>query len=250
MLASLGAAAVGLSRIQRSRVFTIGGLLEDRTGLLDDLVHLEERESRELSERLHDGALQYVLAARLDLDDVRGSGNEEAVDRIERALAESTRMLRSTVSELNPAVLEHAGLARAVQDLAVAQARGDLTVTVDADDWPDGVRTPVDALLFSAARELLANVVRHAGARHATITIGLSGDSARLVVTDDGKGITESARKASLDAGHIGLHSQRLRIEAAGGTLTVSGRSPGTVAIVVVPVRAADEVGVPEATRR
>ena len=74
--------------------------------LLDDLVHLEERESRELSERLHDGALQYVLAARLDLDDVRGSGNEEAVDRIERALAESTRMLRSTVSEFNPAVLE------------------------------------------------------------------------------------------------------------------------------------------------
>ena len=76
------------------------------------------------------------------------------------------------------------------------------------------------------------------------------GDSARLVVTDDGKGITDGARNKSLEAGHIGLHSQRLRIEAAGGALTVSGGPPGTVATVVVPVRAADEVGTPAAARR
>ena len=148
MLASVGAAAIGLSRIQRSRVRTIGGLLQDRTGLLEDLVHLEERERRDLSEQLHDGALQYVLAARLDLDDVREGGGDEAVARIDRALTESSRMLRLTVSELHPAVLEHAGLARAVRDLGDAQARGDLTVDVDVDDWPDGIHTPVDALLF------------------------------------------------------------------------------------------------------
>ena len=241
MLACVGAAAVGLSRIQRSRVRTIGGLLQDRTSLLDDLVHLEERERRDLSERLHDGALQYVLAARLDLDDVREGGGDDAVARIERALTESSRMLRSTVSELHPAVLEHAGLARAVKDLAVAQARGDLIIDVDVDDWPDGVHTPVDALLFSATRELLTNVVKHAGARRAQIAVGLYGDSARLVVADDGGGISDGAEKESLDAGHIGLHSQRLRIEAAGGTLTILGASSGTVATVVVPVKPADD---------
>ena len=242
MLASVGAAAVGLSRIQRSRLRTIGGLLQDRTGLLDDLVHLEERERRDLSEQLHDGALQYVLAARLDLDDVREGRGDEAVARIDRALTESSRMLRSTVSELHPAVLEHAGLARAVRDLVDAQARGDLTVEVDVDDWPDGIHTPVDALLFSATRELLTNVVKHAGARTAKITVGLYGDSARLIVADDGSGITDGAQRQSLDAGHIGLHSQRLRIEAAGGILTISGASSGTLATVVVPVKAADEL--------
>ena len=92
-------------------------------------------------------------------------------------------MLRSTVSDLHPAVLEHAGLARAVHDLAVAQARRDFTVDVNVDDWPDGVQTPVDALLFSAARELLSNVVKHAGASRASIAVGLYGDSARLVVS-------------------------------------------------------------------
>ena len=236
MLASVGVACVGLSRIQRSRVAAIGRLLEDRTRLLDELVHLEDRERRELSERLHDGALQYVLAARLDLDDLHGPSAGEAAARIDHALAESSRMLRSTVSELHPAVLEHAGLARALQELAAATARSDLTIEVDVDDWPEVLRTPVDSLLFSAARELLSNVVRHADARHARVTLALTGNLARLVVADDGRGMAKGARQQRLDDGHIGLHSQTLRVEAAGGTLTVAGEASGTVATVLVPV--------------
>jgi two-component system NarL family sensor kinase len=236
MLASVGAASIGLSRIQRSRLSAIGGLLGDRMRLLDDLVHLEDRERRELSERLHDGALQYVLAARLDLDDLRQGAGNEAVERIDHALAESSRMLRSTLSELHPAVLEHAGLARALRDLAAATARRDLTVDVDVDGWPDGVRTPVDGLLFGAAREFLSNVVKHADARHAGVSLSLHGDVARLVVADDGRGQPEPAPSPPLGEGHIGLHSQTLRVEASGGTLTVVGHALGTVATVEVPV--------------
>ena len=165
VLAGLGAGCVRLSAIQRSRVAAIAGLLEDRTALLDDLVQVEDHQRRELSERLHDGALQYVLGARLDLDDVRDGADPDAVARIERALTESSQLLRSTVSELHPAVLEQAGLARAVTDLAHSQGRGGLVVDVDVGAWPEGTRTPVDPLLFGAARELLGNVVKHAGAR-------------------------------------------------------------------------------------
>jgi two-component system NarL family sensor kinase len=236
MLAAVGAACVGLSRIQRSRIDAISGLLEDRTRLLDDLVHLEERERRDLSERLHDGALQYVLAARLDLDDVRAGDADDAVDRIDHALIESTRMLRSTVSELHPAVLEHAGLPRALRDLAAATSRGDLTVDVDVDDWPEDARTPVDALLFGAARELISNVVKHADARSAHVSLGIHGDQARLTVADDGNGLVEQVRQQRLGEGHIGLTSQRLRIEAAGGTLTIDADASGTIATVIVPV--------------
>ena len=234
VLAGVGAACVVLSRIQRSRVAAIGGLVRDRTGLLDDLMHLEDRERRELSERLHDGALQYVLAARQELDDVRDGADLTAVARVEQALVESSRLLRSTVTELHPAVLDHAGLARAVRELAAAQSRPDLSISVELGDWPDGVRTTVDALLFSAARELLSNVVKHAGADSATVALGLYGESARLVVADDGRGIDADARQRGLDDGHIGLHSQTLRVEAAGGTLTIAGGPSGTVAIVEV----------------
>jgi two-component system NarL family sensor kinase len=240
MLASVGAAAVGLSRIQRMRVEAISGLLADRNRLLDDLLNLEERQRRELSERLHDGALQYVLAARLDLDDVREESPGEAVDRIDHALVESSRMLRSTVSELHPAVLERAGLARALQDLAQATTRPDLAVAVDVDHWPSGLRTPVDGLLFGAAKELLSNVVKHAGADCATVSLGLHGGSARLVVTDDGRGLVDEERRAGLGEGHVGLYSQAVRVEAAGGSMTVVGAPSGTTGTVMVPVKGAD----------
>jgi two-component system NarL family sensor kinase len=236
MLASVGGACVGLSQIQRSRVDAISRLLDERSRLLDDLLHLEERERRDLSERLHDGALQYVLAARLDLDDLRTVHADGAVDRIDHALAESSRMLRSTVSELHPAVLEHAGLARAVPDLAATTARADLTVEVDVDDWPDSASTPVDMLLFNAVRELLSNVVKHADARTARVSLGLYGGHARLIVADDGRGVAGAERERRIGEGHIGLASQTLRVEAAGGTLAVDGDASGTVVTVVVPV--------------
>ena len=243
-LAVVSVGCVGLSRIQRSRVETIGRLVGDRTRLLDDLVHLEDRERRELSEQLHDGALQYVLAARQDLDDLApggtdGAGRAEAIARIEHALGESSRLLRAKVTELHPAVLEHAGLAKALRDLAAAQQRDDRVVHVDLDGWPDGRRTDVDVLLFGAARELLGNAAKHAAATSVRLTLDVRDGSARLVVADDGRGISATAVGRALDQGHVGLHTQRLRIEAAGGTLTVEPGEPnGTVATVELPLPA------------
>lgn len=240
-LAVVSAGCIGLSRIQRSRVEAIGQLVGDRTRLLDELVHLEDRERRELSEQLHDGALQYVLAARQDLEELESNGGDRAradtIDRIEHALAESSRLLRGTVTELHPAVLEHAGLATALRSLAAAQQRDDRSVEVDLDGWPEGRRTAVDVLLFAAARELLTNVAKHASATSVHVALASHDGSAELVVTDDGRGISSTAVAEALDRGHVGLHAQRLRIEAAGGSLTVErGESGGTVATVELPV--------------
>lgn len=76
VLALVCAGAVASSRIQLGRVIGLGRLAADRIGLVDQLLTIEERERRELSEQLHDGALQYVLAARMDLDDLAGAIDE------------------------------------------------------------------------------------------------------------------------------------------------------------------------------
>jgi len=237
---------VGLSRIQRSRVRTIGRLAQARSGLLAELTGLEERERQALSENLHDGALQYVLAARFDLDDARETGDPAAFDRLEQALAESTRLLRSTVAELHPAVLARAGLPSALRDLATAAAaRGGLAVTVDAEGWPAGERTEADPLLYRTAAELLNNVVKHAQAASAVVTLELADGTARLVVADDGVGMPENAAGGALRRGHIGLASHTLRIDAAGGRFTSAANPPhGTVVTVELPVRRSEDPGV------
>ena len=244
---------VGLSRIQRSRVRTIGRLAQARSGLLAELTGLEERERRALSENLHDGALQYVLAARFDLDDARETGDPAAFDRLEQALAESTRLLRSTVAELHPAVLARAGLPSALRDLATAAAaRGGLAVTVDAEGWPAGERTNADPLLYRTAGELLNNVVKHAQAASAVVTLELADGTARLVVADDGVGTPENAAGGALRRGHIGLASHTLRIDAAGGRFTSAANPPhGTVVTVELPVgRSGDTAVVPHIDRQ
>lgn len=234
VLAGLSAAAVALSAVQRSRVRTIAGLVGQRADLLREMVGIETRERADLAEQLHDGALQYLLAARQDLDDARQAGDPASFDRVEQALVESARLLRSTVTELHPAVLDQAGLARALHSLADGFAeRGRLAIAVDVDGWPDQP-TPDDAILYSAARELLANVVKHSGARTATLGLHRREDgTAELVVSDDGCGIADGQLERQLADGHIGLASHRARITAAGGQLTVASRDAGGTSVTV-----------------
>ena len=237
VLLGLSLGCVALSWIQRARVLTIGHLLEDRTDLVGQLMSTEDRERRMLAERLHDGALQYLLGARHDLEDARQRADPEAFARLELALTESSRLLRSTVAELHPAVLEHAGLARALRELADSTATaGRLEIAVELDGWSDEFRSSVDGLLYAAARELVGNVVKHAHATSATVTLSHERGRASLVVVDDGHGIDQQAAERSLRNGHIGLASYRARIEAAGGTLSLTASDgAGTIARVELP---------------
>jgi two-component system NarL family sensor kinase len=236
VLAALSVGCVLLSWVQRSRVLTIAGLVLDRSRLSTELAEVETTARRTLAEELHDGALQYVLAARQDLEDARLHDEPDSFDRIELALRESTTLLRSKVSQLHPSVLDSAGLRAALQDLAeTAMARGRLTVRLNADGWDEARRGPTEEMLYSVARELLTNVVKHAGAR--TVEIGLheSGGTIRLMIADDGRGFADGVADRRLAEGHIGLASQRIRIESAGGTLRVRSGAGGTVAEVELP---------------
>ena len=227
--------SVALSRIQRSRVMDIAAHAIDRAGLLVELAGVEEHERRRLSEALHDGALQFVLGARMDLEDVR-DGDPEAVDRVDHALTQTAGLLRRTVSELHPAVLDQAGLVRAVEDLAEALRGRGYTVDVRMEGMPVRPATNADRVVFGAVRELVANVVRHSGAQ--SVVLDLRYDDGQLVaaVTDDGAGFDEESAARQLAAGHIGLASQRLRVEAAGGRLVASRGEPrGTRMTVTLP---------------
>jgi two-component system NarL family sensor kinase len=224
--------SVALSRIQRSRVLEIATLAIERAGLLVELTDVEERERRQLSEALHDGALQYVLAARMDLEDIR-DGDPEAVDRVDHALTRSAGLLRRTVSELHPAVLEQAGLVRAVQDLAEGLRSRGYAVEVRHDGVPVGPASDAERVVFGAVRELVANVVKHAEAQSVLLELALADGELVAVVADDGVGFDEESAARQLAAGHIGLASQRLRVEAAGGRLVASAVEPHGMRVAV-----------------
>ncbi|MBM9478012.1 hypothetical protein JL107_16305 [Nakamurella flavida] len=232
-------AAVGLSRIQRFRFQGLAALVAERVALLTEITTLEQRERRLLAENLHDGALQYILAARGDLEDLV-DGDASAATRVDEALRTSATLLRDTVSGLHPAVLEQAGLAAALPALVdAAGARGDLDARLDTTGWPTHERTDLDGLLYGCARELITNVVKHSGAHHLTVTLARVGNLARLTVTDDGTGLDPAVAERRVAQGHIGLASRRAHLEAAGGSLTIRPAVPtGTVVDVTAPFAA------------
>jgi two-component system NarL family sensor kinase len=239
VLAAVAGASVAVSVLQRARVEVIADLVRQRTQLLQDLLELEKRERQAISERLHDGALQYVLVARQDIEYVR-DGSGEAVERIDEALVECSGLLRDVVRELHPEVLARAGLKAAIEALASGvSARSGLDVEVDARTWPDGVHTEADHVLYGAAREALTNVLKHARAESVWIELEQSGGRATLRVADDGVGISQAKLAKSLEDGHIGIASTRTKVLAAEGQFDVRATSPGTEVTVCIPLEPA-----------
>jgi two-component system NarL family sensor kinase len=236
VLAGLAAGSVVLSHIQRAKVETIEELVEQRTQLLDDVLGLEKRERQALSERLHDGPLQYVLVARGDLEDVR-AGSGPALDLVETALKECSALLRDAVRELHPEILTRSGLKAAIAALADSiAARADLAVDLDSSTWPEDFRTDADHLLYSAARECTTNVIKHAQAHSLRIELRREGAQARLRIVDDGVGISDARLAKSIAEGHIGIASIRTKVLASCGQFDAHATTPGTEVAIVLPL--------------
>ncbi|MET0698419.1 MAG: ATP-binding protein [Mycobacterium sp.] len=236
VLAGLAGGSVALSILQRAKEDVIGNLALQRTQLLEDLLGLEKRERQDLSERLHDGALQYVLVARGDLEDVQ-TESTVAVERVNSALTECSKLLRDVVRELHPEVLARSGLKAAVEALGDSiAARKELIVDVEADTWPDDLRSDADNVLYTAAREISTNVRKHAKARNIRFDLERTDGQALLRIADDGIGIPDDALARSVQNGHIGMASIRTKVLASGGSFEIHRKSPGTEIEITLPL--------------
>ncbi|MER7960376.1 ATP-binding protein, partial [Streptomyces sp. NPDC096030] len=231
----VGGACVLLSWIQQDKMNSIIRLAEDRSVLVARVMSAEDRERSTLAEILHDGALQNVLAARQDLDELPDfPGAEESLRRTRTTLADASTQLRSSVNTLYPAVLESAGLGPALTNLsAEAAKRGGFSVT---SDYRTETAGRADQLMYRTARELFNNIGKHAHAEQVSVQLRTVGEMVQMEIADDGVGITPEAMDRSLAEGHIGLASHRIRIEEAGGYFQISRNVPnGTVVTVGLP---------------
>jgi two-component system NarL family sensor kinase len=233
-IAWVGIACALLSLLLARRTELARRLAEQRSRLLADALEAEQRERRTLAEALHDQALQTLLWTRHELQDAGEALGEPAIGRVDDALAETVRQLREAVAELHPYVLDQGGLSVALCALAQQSARrAGLELKLDLR-YPR--RHPREQLLYSAARELLLNVAEHASARHMTVRLAEVGGELELAVEDDGRGFSPETLAASLVDGHVGLASQRVRIEAAGGRMAVAS-APGRGTRVVIRLK-------------
>ncbi len=236
LYAFLCCAAFLVVRIEERHTRSVAGLSALREELLAQTMNASDEAARRISEFIHDGPLQDILAVRQELVELGSAlDGDERVDRALAGLQMASERLRQATFELHPAVLEQVGLGAAVQQLAELTAqRSGIDITTDIEY---ATRSDIDPVMFGVVRELLSNVVQHAGARSAAVMLGITDHTCVLHVVDDGVGFGQETVARRLGEGHIGLASHRARVEAAGGALMFLDVPVGTHVCVEVPLK-------------
>ncbi len=228
-------AAVLIAVLLARRSLRVAELLDTRELLLDDALAAETRERSRVADSLHDGAVQTLLAALHDLEEaeegVTDPAARAALDRAQSEVRGTVREMREIIFNLHPQILAAAGLGAALEAAGERFARrGGFRVHYD-------VRLPGrvghETLLYSAARELLRNIVKHARATDVWMTLVTEGDETVLTVRDNGAGFDPRVVQDRLRAGHIGLASHYMRVESAGGRFAVDSAPGGGTTIEV-----------------
>jgi signal transduction histidine kinase len=224
-------------RLQQDSLRRVRELERSRAHLVDDSAARLRRIERDL----HDGAQAQMVAVAMKLglareklcSTINGTAPPdlervlELVDAAHRGAKEAISELRDLARGIHPPVLDH-GLGAALTTLA---ARGDLPVEL-ALDLPERPSAAIETIAYFCAAELLTNVAKHSGARHATLQAVHVPGLLRMRVSDDGSG----GARVEARGGLAGLAD---RIKTVDGRLQISSPPGGpTVVAVELPSRA------------
>lgn len=169
--------------------------------LAQRLLAAQEEERQRIGQDIHDEFIQLLFGLRYRMDTLQGKldrGDDVAGEiafikqRIDHGLMELRRILRN----LRPAVLDDLGLVPALS-LLVRQLKESAGLEARLEAPGETVRLPaaVETCLYRVAQEALVNTVKHAGASRVEVSLLLSENAVRLVVSDNGSGFEQGTRE-------------------------------------------------------
>ena len=183
---------------------------------------------RRIERDLHDGAQVRLAALAMTLGEIKENLEQAGDDRTLALAGAAHQNAKDTLAELrdlargiHPPVLDR-GLGPALGILAGTSAIP-VALTVAVTERPSPA---IEAMAYFCTAELLANVTKHSGARHVTISVAEPGSGLMLTVTDDGDG------GARLVPGG-GLAGLLERVQTVDGRLEVAS-PPGGPTIVTI----------------
>ncbi|MBF6455253.1 sensor histidine kinase [Nocardia cyriacigeorgica] len=207
-------------------------LESERSAASASALAAQEGERQRIARELHDEIGQSLTVALLSM--------KRAVDKAPAAVAEELRNARETVRgcldevrgiarRLRPDVLDDLGLNSALSALCneFSDTAG-IEVTRDIDRALPRLAPEIELVCYRIAQEALTNVVRHAHAGHAQLSLHAHGDHLVLRVRDDGRGgVTVDG------AGIRGMRERALLIDASLAITSPAG--DGTDIEVTIP---------------
>ncbi|MEV6965976.1 sensor histidine kinase [Hamadaea sp. NPDC051192] len=198
-----------------------------------------ERLAREIHDTLAQGlsSIQLLLrAAERALPDAPDNA-ARYLGQARQAAADNLGEARRFVRALAPPALDDATLAAALERLcATAGSQHKITARFHLDGAPVALPTGHEVALLRIAQSAVANTVRHADATAVDVALRQHGDHVALNITDNGRGFDPG-----LVTGGFGLTTMRSRVDALGGTFSITSTpGRGTAVAVDLPLASAD----------
>jgi PAS domain S-box-containing protein len=237
-----------------ARDITNRKIAEQRLGIYHDKLRTmasklslaEEQERRRIATEVHDSIGQNLAFAKIKLgtliESTSSSSVRPMIEEIGTLVDEAIQDTRSLISELGSPVLHELGFVPALQWLAQQlEKRHHIATDFEDDGQPKPLSDDVGVLFYQAARELLANIVRHSRADSAKVSVMRNRDQIQVVVADNGVGFDPAEISPGMDdqRSRFGLFSIRERLEPLGGRMEMASEpGQGTKVILTGPLEA------------
>jgi len=204
------------------------------------LIAAQEVERKRIARDLHDDLSQKLALLTLDIDQLsdaaRASAGSVAVrlDVISDRTREISRQVHDLSHELHPSILEIFGLVPATAGWCrEMSSKYDFHVTFESAGVPADVPVPVALCVFRVIQEAVHNIVKHSGAKNASVRISKDVDDLRLEVVDAGQGFSLRNKERA----GLGLVSMRERVNYLGGQIAITAAAgQGTRIEVRIPI--------------
>jgi signal transduction histidine kinase len=206
------------------------------------LQSVREEERTRIAREVHDELGQALTGCKLDLSWIAGRLPREQKELIAKTRALSShidstiQMVRRIATELRPGILDHLGLAAALEWQANEfQTRTGIQCEVHTSLQDVELTPDLNTTFFRIFQETLTNVIRHAGATSVKVELRQRDGRVILDVRDNGRGISRAEINNTKSMGLLGM---RERAALLGGEFKISrlAGGQGTRLTVAIPL--------------
>ncbi len=217
-----------------------------RGELLQDILSIQEEERKRIARELHDETSQVLASLAASLEVVASmlpDGTDEAKLTLRKAQALSVNLLdglHKLIYELRPTVLDDLGLVAAVRWLADSNlGAAGVTVNFKTAGRVRRLAPQLEITLFRVTQEAVYNIIRHAHAKNASVSLHFKKSTIKVRVRDNGRGFDLAEALSSKDRPRgLGLLGMKERVELMNGTLNIESNpgSGGTKINIEIPL--------------
>lgn len=203
------------------------------------LIDTQERERKRIAGELHDSLGQELLVIKNRTlyalqNNMLSEQARDEFEQIERMATAALKNVRHISHDLRPYQLDRVGLTKTLRStIQQLSEQSMLRCDCEIDDIDNLLPKEDETNIYRIVQESMNNVLKHSGATAAEVCIKRDDGHITLIVTDNGKGISEDA-PSSPSAG-FGLQNMRERAEMLDGVMRL-GSAPGGGAQVVIEV--------------